>query len=294
MSFVFPDDEEYVVLRQAVKQSKNLSLAFGPLTIPAPKKIANPKSVTLVAILSYVGLEMDKRSSTIDLVGGPSADFARIDFIGLPSFTVPDQMLQVTIQVESALRETTDCVLSVSLESIAGNSILLERNINLEPGKPRMIPVPFRVPLGAEMSTAHLKAGLMCGTQTCENSQRFKVKAIEKPFFNVGFSIKNEAGEEIPGLVARLTPVEIIVDVESAREDLQGLKINLRVMSRREIIKEFDIPLSNQKKNSVSVKWLTPPIDIVTGYFLDAEISQHGRPLPHRAIEMVKKQFTVY
>ncbi|PNX50217.1 MAG: hypothetical protein BV458_13630, partial [Thermoplasmata archaeon M9B2D] len=294
LAFVFPDDEEYVVLRQAVKQSKNLSLAFGPLTIPAPKKTANPKSVKLVAVLSYIGLEMDSRSTTIDLVGGPSSDFARINFIGLPSFTVPDQMLQVTIQVESDLRETIDCVLSVGLESIAGNSILIERNINLELGKPRMIPVPFRVPLGAEMSTAHLKAVLMCGSMSCENSQRFKVKAIEKPFFKIGFSIRNEAGEEIPGLVARLTPVEIVVDVESAREDLQGLKINLRVMSRREIIKEFDIPLSNQKKNTVSVKWLTPPIDIVTGYFLEAEISQHARPLPHRAIEMVKKQFTVY
>ncbi|MFW9956033.1 MAG: glutamate-cysteine ligase family protein [Candidatus Thorarchaeota archaeon] len=294
LSFVFPDDEEHVVLRQAVKQSKNLSLAFGPLTIPASKRSTSPKSVKLVAVLSYVGLEMDRRSTTIDLVGGPSADFARIDFIGLPSFTVPDQMLQVTIQVESGLRETIDCVLSVGLESIAGNSILFERNINLEPGKPKMIPVPFRVPLGAEMSTAHLKAVLMCGSQSCENSQRFKVKAIEKPFFNVGFSIRNEAGEEIPGLVARLTPVEIIVDIESAREDLQDLGINVRVISRRDIIKEFDIPLSNQKKNTVSMKWLTPPIDVVTGYFLDAEISQHGRPLPHRAVEMVKKQFTVY
>jgi len=294
LSFIFPDDETHVVLRQSVKQSKNLSLAFGPLTIPAPKKSTSPKSVMLVAVLSYAGLEMDSRSTTIDLVGGPSADLARIDFIGLPSFTTPDQMVQITIQVESSLVETTDCVLSVGLESIAGNSLLVERNISLELGKPKMIPVPFRVPLGAEMSTAHLKAVLMCGSQSCENSQRFKVKAIEKPFFKVGFSIRNEAGEEIPGLVARLTPVEIIVDVESAREDLQGLSINLRVMSRRDAIKEFDIPLSNQKKNTLSVKWLTPPIDVVTGYFLDAEISQHGRPLPHRAIEIVKKQFTVY
>jgi hypothetical protein len=248
----------------------------------------------LVAVLSYAGAEMDRRSTTIDLVGGPSADFARIDFIGLPSFAEPDQMVQTTIQAENSLTETADCVLSVSLESIAGNSVLVERNIMLESGKPKMIPVPFRVPLGAEMSTAHLKAVLMCGLQSCENSQRFKIKAIEKTFFKVGFSIRNEMGEEIPGLVARLTPVEIIVEVESARKDIQGLAISMKVMSRRDIIKEFSIPLSSEKKNSLSVKWLTPPIDIVTGYFLDAEISQHGRPLPHRALEIVKKQFTVY
>jgi hypothetical protein len=294
LSFLFPDDEEYVVLQQPVKQSKNLSLAFGPLTIPAPKKPINVQSVMLVAVLSYAGAEMDRRSTTIDLVGGPSADFARIDFIGLPSFAEPDQMVQTTIQAENSLTETADCVLSVSLESIAGNSVLVERNIMLESGKPKMIPVPFRVPLGAEMSTAHLKAVLMCGLQSCENSQRFKIKAIEKTFFKVGFSIRNEMGEEIPGLVARLTPVEIIVEVESARKDIQGLAISMKVMSRRDIIKEFSIPLSSEKKNSLSVKWLTPPIDIVTGYFLDAEISQHGRPLPHRALEIVKKQFTVY
>ncbi|MDH4213849.1 MAG: hypothetical protein OEV85_08005 [Candidatus Thorarchaeota archaeon] len=294
LSFVYPDDDEHVVLRQSVKQSKNLSLAFGPLTIPAPKKSTSPKSVMLIAVLSYLGLEMDRRSTTIDLVGGPSADFAKIEFIGLPSFTTPDQMVQVTLQVESNSMETTDCVLSVDLESIAGNSNLVERNISLELGKLKMIPIPFRVPLGAEMSTAHLKAVLLCGSQSCGNSQRFKVKAIEKPFFSVEFSIRNEAGDEIPGLVARLTPVEIIASVESKRENLQGISISLRVMSRRDIIKEFDIPLTNDKKNTLSVKWLTPPIDIVTGYFLDAEISQHGRPLPHRAIEIVKKQFTVY
>ena len=294
LSFLFPDDEEQVVLQQSVKQSKNLSLAFGPLTIPAPKKIQSPKSVTLIAILSYAGVEMDRRSKTIDLVGSPSADFARIDFIGLPSFTVPDQMVQAIIQIENRKTEATDCALSVSLESIAGNLALVERNVSLDLGKPKMIPVPFRVPLGAEMSTAHLKAVLTWGSQSCENNQRFKVKAIEKPFFNVRFSIRNETGEEIPGLVARLSPVEIIVDIESTRENLQGLSISLRVMSRRDIIKEFSIPLSSKKKNSLSVKWLTPPIDIVTGYFLDVEISQHGRPLPHRAIEIVKKQFTVY
>jgi hypothetical protein len=294
MSFIFPDDEEYVVLRQSVKQSKNLSLAFGPLTIPAPKKNIRPKSLMLVAVLSYAGIEMDRRSTTIDLVGGPSADFARIEFVGLPSFTVPDQMIQVIIQTESNMRETTDCVLSVSLESIAGNSTLIERAISLELGKPKMIPVSFRVPLGAEMSTAHLKAVLMCGSQSYENSKRFKVKAIGKPFFKIGFSIRNETGEEIPGLVARLTPVEIIVDVESSREDLQGLAISLRVMSRRDMIKEFSLPLSSEKRSSLSIKWLTPPIDVVTGYFLDAEISQHGRLLPRRAIEIVKKQFTVY
>ena len=120
------------------------------------------------------------------------------------------------------------------------------------------------------------------------------MKAIEKPFFKVNFSIRNESGDEIPGLVARLTPVEIITNVTSIREGMENLKLILRVVSKRDIVKEFEIPLSMNKTNSVAVKWLTPPIDIVTSYYLDAEISQDDKQLPGRAIDVVRKQFTVY
>ncbi|TFG98139.1 hypothetical protein E4H12_06900, partial [Candidatus Thorarchaeota archaeon] len=260
MSLIFPDGEEHVVLRQAVKQSKNLSLAFGPITIPAPKSAVVPKSVTLNAILSFAGLEMDRRSSEIDLVGGPSSDIARIDFIGLPGFVLPDQMIQVTTQVESNLGKPRSCELTIELESISGNITILTRELDLEIGKPKMIPVPLRIPLGAEMSTAHLKAILRCTSESCSHSQRFKVKAIENPYFKIGFSILNETGVEVPGLVARLSSVDIITKVESIREGMQNLKLHLRVMSRRDIIKEFELPLGSEKENSITVKWLTPPI----------------------------------
>ncbi len=294
MALIFPDGEEHVVLRQAVKQSKNLSLAFGPITIPAPKSTLVPKSVTLSALLSYAGLEMDKRSAEIDLVGGPSADIAKINFIGLPGFVLPDQMIQVTAQIESNLDKTTDCELTIELESISGNITLLERGLELEVGKPKMIPVPLRVPLGAEMSTSHLKAILRCGSQSCGYSQRFKIKAIENPFFKVNFSILNEAGDEVPGLVARLSPVEIVTRVESVREGMENLKLHLRIMSRRDIIKEFELPINSESENVLTVKWLTPPIDVVTGYFVEAIISQEDRHLPSRAIDVTRKQFTVY
>ncbi|MHA2119402.1 MAG: hypothetical protein ACW98J_10820, partial [Candidatus Thorarchaeota archaeon] len=70
MSFVYPDGEEHRALSQSVKQSKNLSLAFGPITIPAPRKSKDPRTVTLVAALSYAGTEVDTRSAEIDLLGG--------------------------------------------------------------------------------------------------------------------------------------------------------------------------------------------------------------------------------
>jgi hypothetical protein len=294
LSFIFPDNEEYVVLRQPVKQSKNLSLSFGPLTIPAPKSSTNQESVIINAVLSYADMEMDRRSATIDLIGKTGTDFASIDFVGLPSFTLPDQQVQATAQINSSLNEESDCLLSVSLESIAGNQLLIEREISLESGKPRIIPVGFRVPLGAEMSTAHLKAILSCGIQTYEKTQRFKVKAIERPFFKISFSVRNESGDEIPGLVARLTPVDIMTKIESAREGLQNLVLSLRVMSRRDVVKEYEIPLSSEKINELTVRWLTPPIDVVTGYYLDASVLQYDRLLPSRALDIIKKQFTVY
>ncbi|MGY5871193.1 MAG: hypothetical protein RTV72_03020 [Candidatus Thorarchaeota archaeon] len=294
MSLVFPNGEEHIVLRQSVKQSKNLSLAFGPITIPAPKSAAVPKSITLSATLSYAGLEMDKRSAEIDLVGGPSADIAKIDFIGLPGFVLPDQLVQVTTQIESNMGKEAACDLTVELESIGGNITLLERALDIGVGKPKMIPVPLRIPLGAEMSTAHLKATLRCGSKSCSSSQRFKVKAIESPFFKINFSVKNEAGDEVPGLVARLSPVEIETKVESTREGMENLKLHLRIMSRRDVIKEFELPLSKDSESVLTVKWLTPPIDVVTGFIVDAVVSQNGRDLPRRAIDVTKKQFTVY
>ncbi|MCK4567194.1 MAG: hypothetical protein KAU48_07785, partial [Candidatus Thorarchaeota archaeon] len=60
------------------------------------------------------------------------------------------------------------------------------------------------------------------------------------------------------------------------------------------IIKEFEIPISSECENVLTVRWLTPPIDVVTGYFVEAMISQEDRYLPTRAIDVTRKQFTVY
>ncbi|MFX1605216.1 MAG: hypothetical protein ACFFDD_04860 [Promethearchaeota archaeon] len=296
MIFVYPDGDEHHVLSQPVKQSKNLSIAFGPIVVPAPRVHANHRRVTLVATLSYAGVEVDRRSIEIDLMGGPHIELAQIEFVGLPSFTAPDDLIQPTVKVTSNIEKRRNCVLTVELESIGGNKDLLTQELVLNPGKERMFPIPVRIPLGAEMSTAHLRATLRCGDRSYEKKQRFKIKAIEEPHFKIGFSIRNESGDEIPGLVARLSPVEITVTVESTREKVGDLSLGLRIMSRRNIVKEFEVPLPDPdaKTNIIKVTWITPPIDVVTGYYVDAVILQSGRPLPARAVELVKRQFTVY
>ena len=296
MTFVFPDGDEHHVLSQPVKQSKNLSIAFGPIVVPAPRVSANHRMVTLVATLSYAGVEVDRRSSEIDLMGGPHMDIAQIEFVGLPNFTAPDELIQPTIKVTSNVEKRKSCILTVELESVGGNRDLLTQELDLDLGKERLFPIPVRIPLGAEMSTAHLRATLRCGDRSYEKKQRFKIKAIENPLFKIGISIRNESGDEIPGLVARLSNVEITATVESVREKIGNLTLSVRIMSRRDIVKEFEVPLPDPeaKMNVVKINWITPPIDVVTGYYIDAVVLQSGRPLPTRAVELVRRQFTVY
>jgi len=296
VSLVYPDGDEHHVLSQPVKQSKNLSIAFGPITVPAPRVDMNHRTVTLVATLSYAGIEVDRRSTEVSLMGGPQTDIAQIEFVGLPNFTAPDELIQPTIQVTSNVEKRQSCVLTVELESVGGNKDLLSQELDLDPGKARLFPIHVRIPLSAEMSTAHLRATLRCADRSYEKKQRFKIKAIETPLFKIRFSIRNESGEEIPGLVARLSAVEIITTIESIREKIEDLTLSIRIMSRRDLVKEFQVPLPNPdlKMNIIKINWLTPPIDVVTGYYIDAVVLQSGRPLPARAVELVKQQFTVY
>jgi len=296
MSIVYPDGDEHRVLSQSVKQSKNLSLAFGPIVIPASRTNKDPRTVTLVAALSYAGKEVDSRAIEIDLLEGSHADIASIEFVGLPSFVTPDELIQPTIQVTSNLDKKTTCVLNVELESIGGNKPIITREIALEPLQQRMLPIPVRIPMSSEMSTGHLRATLRCGKRACEKRARFKIKAIEKPMFKVSFSVLDESGEEIPGLVSRLSPVDIVASIESMRENVEDISLNIRIMTVRDLVKEFEIPIPtpNSKQNTIKVRWMTPPIDVVTGYYIDAVIVQAGRPLPARAVDLIRRQFTVY
>ncbi|MFX1484256.1 MAG: hypothetical protein ACFFCP_13835, partial [Promethearchaeota archaeon] len=296
MSFIYPDNERHQVLSQSVKQSKNLSLAFGPIIIPAPRSNSSPRTVTLSATLSYAGVEVDSRSVEIQLLGGPQADIAVIDFVGIPAFAEPDEVIQPTVQLTSNLEKRADCVLTAELESIGGNRSITTREIALEPGQPKMIPIPVRIPMSAEMSTAHLRATLRCGKRACENKHRFKIKAIEKPLFKVSYSILDESGEEIPGLVARLSPIDIVASIDATRENVEDVSLSIRIMTVRELVKEFviSLPKPESKHNIIRVRWMTPPIDVVTGYYLDAVIIQEGRPLPARAVDLIRRQFTVY
>ncbi|MHA2151542.1 MAG: glutamate-cysteine ligase family protein [Candidatus Thorarchaeota archaeon] len=296
MTLTYPNGEEHRVLNQSVKQSKNLSVAFGPIVIPASRSGEDHSSVTLVATLSYAGIEVDSRTAEISLVSGVQADIADIEIVGLPSFTSPDELVQSSIQITSNLDTKYVCVLSVSLESVGGNRSLITREIELVPGQQKILPAPFRVPMSAEMSTAHLRTTLRCGKQACENRKRFKIKAIEEPLFKVSFSILDESGEEIPGLVARLTPLDIVASIESQREGLENVALNVRIMTVRDLVQEFTIPIPKpeDKENKLKIRWMTPPIDVVTAFYIDAAIVQDDKQLPARAVDLIRRQFTVY
>ncbi|MHA1768841.1 MAG: hypothetical protein ACTSV3_03215 [Candidatus Thorarchaeota archaeon] len=296
MAFVFPNGEKKEVLNQSLKRSRNLSVSFGPLEIPRPERSPLPHSVDLVAELSIGGMEVDREIAHISLQPEGEDEAVSMDFIGQPRYVEPDDMVQPTLQVSCSAIEPLQGSIHVILETVSGSKEILSRNLTLEPGGGKMIPLQYRVPLSAEMSTAHLIAAFTSGDVAASKDQRFKIKAIAAPLFTVEFSVRNEDGEEIPGLVARLTTVEIHATVKGPRVGINDLTLRTRVMSRREIVKEFETPLDivSSTEKTVIMKWLTPPIDMVTGFYLDAALLQGERVLPTRAVDVTKRQFTVY
>ncbi len=292
----FPDEEEQILVEQGIKQSRNLSLAFGPITIPKPKGQKKPSRVTLMARLKFDGAVIDQRSTEIALADGPEGQIASVSFGGIPAFALPDEEIRPVLQVTNITGKKLKYDIRIELESVGGTDMLLKSSRTLEPNQSKILPIQLRVPLSAEMSTAHLKATVRCGRLTMEKKERFKVKAIESPVFDVDFWIRRKSGEDIPGLVARLTKVELGARICGLNEGMRDLEVILRVMSRREIVKQFEFSLSEPKagEQEVSFQWTTPPVDMVTGYYLDAVITQDGRPLPDRAVRQDRKQFTVY
>lgn len=296
MSFVYQDGDEHPLMKQQIRQSKNISLSFGPFEVPRPRILQNPRSVTLVTRLLLADHEIDSRKADIRLVGGTASDLVSLSFVGLPTYTIPDQVLQPTLQVTSNAAESLNGQLQVLLEAVSGTNTVLSRDLQIDPGKAKMIPLELRVPVSSEMSTANLRAVFSGGENTTEDTHRLKVKAIEEPLFSVEFSVLDEEGVEVPGLVARLSQIQILAKVKGPRPGIEDLVLRLRIMTRREILKEFVISLEADESDEQvkSVKWLTPPIDVVTGYYLDAALLQGELPLPSRAVRVQNRQFTVY
>jgi hypothetical protein len=296
MRLVFADGEEHTVLSQSVKPSRNLSVAYGPLTIPRPADMRGPKSVTLVAELQYGGALLDRKSAEIDLTETAKDERLTLSLAGIPRFAAPDELVNLAVGVNNNSREDTRCRLSLYLDSVTGTKQLLNQDLELGPEQERTLGVPLRVPLAAEMSTAELRAIAERGRQTYETRQVFKVKAIEQALFHIDFSVKNERGEEIRGLVPRHSPVDITVRLTCPRSGIEGIEVVLRIMSRREVVKEFRIPVitSGGVGFEHAVKWNTPVVDLVTGYYTDASILADGKALPSRAVETAQRQFTVY
>ena len=295
MSLRFTDDDEHIVLNQAVKQSRNLSLAYGPFTIPEPKTKKVPSSVTLVAKLDYANVQMDYKTAEISLLAMDETRPASLNFSGVPTYVSPDDQVHAAIHVTNSSAKSMKGKLSVGLESVVGTEEVFIREIELTAEETRVFAIPVRIPLSAEMSTAHLKAALRLETMLLEKRHRFKVKAIEEPLFHVRFSIKDDRGQEIPGLVPRESNIVIVVRVQAIKRGLENLAVSLRVISKREVVKEFRLPIPESEIEFKSeVRWTTPKLETITGYYLDATIIHGEMSLPTRAVKCEKKTFAVY
>ncbi len=292
--FNYSESEPILAIEQPVNQARNLSLAFGPLEIPEPDA-SESNQVEIIAEILYGGMLLDRRSAFVML---KERTLARtlVSFSGIPSFVKPDQKVSSVIHLINQTENPERAEVSVKLETVVGIEPLMTREVLLEPDRFSLLPVEFRVPISAEMSTAHLIVDLNYADSKSSHKKQFKVKAIDNPVFMVKLDVRDERGRPIPGLVPRVTPVKIAVEIISRSLDLDKLHISLRIMTRRDLSAEFHIPFDtlNDGILHTEIDWTTPPVDVITNFYLDVVMSQYGRQLPSRAFEVEKKQFTVY
>ncbi|MCK4820055.1 hypothetical protein KA005_30095, partial [bacterium] len=255
-----------------------------------------PEKAILQATLKYQGRIVDQREVTIRLSETDDDEVVRLAFSGIPGYTLPDSVIHSTISTTNNSEEEIQGDISVELETILGTINLLAQHIELQANQTRVFPFVLKIPIGAEMSTAYIKSDFNSDNFSSSTRARVKIKAIEEPLFQISYSIRNEDGKEVPGLVPRMSSITIEIIGKTQVGDIDDLKIILRIMSLRSVVQEFEIPfpeISGEEFDTV-VKWMTPPVDIVTGYYLETVIEHKGRQLPGRAIEQTEKQFTVY
>ena len=292
----YAENDEHVVMKQQLRPVRNLSLAYGPLVVPDAQSTTSPGWVDLVADIVCGGVTLDRRVVRIQLTRGEESGLVKMAFTGLPVYVEPDENLRAVLSIAGAAAVPVEARLRVTMESAVGNETLLEQDVRIEEEQKKLIPVAVRVPIGAEMSTAHLVASLEAEGKSLETRHRLKIKAIERPLCEIGFTVRDERGEEISGLVPRASQVALGVRVKLPRAYMNDMEIRVRVMSRRDTVDEFDARLepSESLEHSIDLRWLTPKVDAVTAYYLDASILHRGRPLPKRAVSQTEKQVTVY
>ncbi len=295
LSFVFPDGQEITALKQEIKASRNLSVAYGPLQIPIPSNI-NQTSVVLRGSLIYQGNTLDIRTKTISLTETPIDEKARIAITGVPKFASPNESLHAAIHISNITKERIRGKLNVHLETPTGNDLVSRIDAVIPVNDSAIYPVDFKIPLSAELSTAHLTATIAINGKIAKNSVRIKIKSIDEPIFSIRVALLRNDGSEVPGLVPRITPVKISAVITPLIANIEDIVLLVRVLSRRDLVKQFETALSfeDNKPIEVSLPWTTPSVDMVTAYYLEAGIEHREKLLPERAVEQIRKQFTVY
>ncbi|RLI60496.1 MAG: hypothetical protein DRO93_06870 [Candidatus Thorarchaeota archaeon] len=289
-----PDGTSRTIFTQSVRPVRNLSVAVGPFNIDEFLGESRPSRVKIVADLIYKGAVVDVKACDVALSEEQEAPAIQIVFTGVPPFVQPDDSVEAV--VELAAEEKVEGDLLVGVETVSKRDALLDRHLILEAGERTMFPIPFQVPLAADMSTGFLIATFDTSDSSVTQEHRFKVKAIDWSCFTVSISILDEDGREIPGLVPKATLLRLQARVEAYRPGIEDIKIRIKIMTRREVVDEFTLPLdfSGKTEQMCQVEWLAPAVDMVTGYYVDVFILQHNRPLPSRAIDCRRKRFTVY
>ncbi len=289
-----PDNQRKMLTEQRLKSSRDLSVSFGPLQIP---DFETPSDyVKLLAVLIYDGRIVDEKTVDISIDKGSKGLPVDIQILGVPRFANPNEVINSIIQLENTSKGIIEGILEVVFDSRLGKQLVYNKPLELESIEQKLVPITIKIPLSIEMSTAYVNVKLKVAGREIEHTHKMKIKALEGPRFWVETALRDRKGERLSGFIQRVTMIDIETKIKSDIKNLDNLEVSIRILSKKDIVKEFIHPLILDDNGEIIVnsQWITPPIDVVTGYYLEVRILHMNQPLPSRAIEYTPSKFTVY
>jgi hypothetical protein len=291
----YPEEHELIIMRQPLTKRRNLSVSFGPMSLPKPRGLKDFNDLNLRAKLIYAGKTVDERVVNILLTESISS-ILRIEFSGVSRFAEPDAMINGALHVENTSEKELCGELHVLLEVKDQEIDLLTRSIKIDSGEKKVYPIPFRIPIYGGMTTAKISSLVRFGDDVVTEDRNIKVKPLDMEFFSLDYRLLDRSGKDIPGLIARNQEINIEIAGISRSNVRNIFGLRLKILSKGSVVQTFEAPIDigDDGQFRASIVWKTPDVKTVTPFYLESEILEKGVSIPDRGLQQNDKHFTVY
>ncbi len=291
----YPGEHEQVVLRQPLTQRRNLSVSFGPISLPHPRSLKDFSELNLRAKLVYAGIPADERVVNIRLAESVSSAL-RIEYSGISRFAEPGSMINGAVHIENRSEEDIVGEVRVLLNVKDQEADILSRSLRIDSKEKKVYPIPFRIPIFGGMGTAKILSLVSFDDTIVTEDRNIKVKPLDIEFFSLNYRLLDQSDKDIPGLIARNQDISIEITGTSKSNVEDIFSIRLKMLSKGKVVHIFEAPIvmGDRGEFRVTILWKTPNVDAVTPFYLESEILENGVPIPYRGVNQKDKHFTVY